>query len=95
MASHCPSVGLGVALILLVGTCTAFGDDNCYCRTSTGKHVILGDTACLKTNSGMREARCGMVLNNTAWKFTGKPCPLVSNGGEHGRNSKLATILAR
>jgi hypothetical protein len=95
MASRCPSAGLGVALILLAGTGTAFGDDNCYCRTSTGKHVALGETACLKTNSGMQEARCGMVLNNTAWKFTGKPCPLVSDGGEHGKYSKLATIVVR
>jgi hypothetical protein len=95
MASRCPSAALGVALILLAGTCTAFSDDTCYCRTSTGKHVALGETACLKTNSGMKEARCGMVLNNTAWKFTGKPCPLVSNGGKRGKYSELATVLAR
>ncbi len=95
MAPRYPPVGLGVALILLAGICTAFGDETCYCRTSTGAHVALGKTACLKTNSGMQEARCGMVLNNTAWKFTGKPCPLASNGGKPGKNSVLATILAR
>ena len=95
MAPRCPSIGLGVALILLAGTCTASGDDTCYCRTSTGEHVALGNTACLKTNSGMQEARCGMVLNNTAWKFTGKPCPLASNGGKPEKKSELATILVR
>ena len=95
MAPRCPSAGLGVALILLAGTCAAFGDDTCYCRTSTGAHVALGKTACLKTNGGMQEARCGMVLNNTAWKFTGKPCPLASNGGNSGKNSEVATVLAR
>ena len=95
MAPRSPPVCLGVALILLVGTGAAFGDDTCYCRTSTGAHVALGNTACLKTNNGMQEARCGMVLNNTAWKFTGKPCPLASNGGKRERNSELATILAR
>ncbi len=95
MASRCPSVGLGAALIFLVSTCAAFGDDTCYCRTSTGEHVALGGTACLKTNSGMQEARCGMVLNNTAWKFTGRPCPLTWHGGKDEKNPALTAILAR
>jgi hypothetical protein len=94
MASRCASVGLGTALILF-GISTASADDTCYCRTATGEHVELGKTACLKTNNGMREARCGMVLNNTAWQFTGKPCPQVSNGGKQEKNSELATNLAR
>jgi hypothetical protein len=95
MVSPGASTCLPVALILLGVTAAAFADDTCYCRTSTGEHVALGKTACLKTNNGMREARCGMVLNNTAWKFTGKPCPLASNSGKDEKNSALALILNR
>ena len=95
MASRCPSVGLGITLILLVTTYTAFGGDACYCRTSTGKHVAVGDTACLNVDGAMQEARCGFVLNNTAWKFTGKSCPQAWHGSKHGMNSELATILVR
>jgi len=95
MPSRCASIGLGITTILLASTGTAFADDACYCRTSTGEHVAVGETACLKTNSGMREARCGFVLNNTSWKFTGNPCPLAGQGGQHGRTAALATIPGR
>jgi hypothetical protein len=77
MASRCTSIGLGIAVILLTITGSAFAENNCYCRTSTGRHVEVGNAACLKTNSGLQEARCDMVLNNTAWIFTGNPCPLA------------------
>jgi len=93
MASRYPSLGLSIALILIASTCTAFADSTCYCRTSTGERVVVGDTACLKTNGGMREARCGFVLNNTAWKLTGNSCPLAWHGGKQGKNAELAIVL--
>jgi len=95
MASRSASIGLGTTAALLVSTCAAFADNTCYCRTSTGEHVAVGDIACLKTNGGMQEARCGYVLNNTAWKFTGKPCPLAWHGSERGKNAEVAIILGR
>jgi len=90
MPLRCPSVGLAIKAMLLAGTGTAFADDTCYCRTSTGERVAIGEVACLKTNSGLQEARCGFVLNNTAWKFTGNPCPLAWRGGKHGITAGLA-----
>jgi hypothetical protein len=95
MASRYPSIGLGIAAILLAGACAAFADDNCYCINSTGGRVAVGDVACLKTNRGMQEARCGFVLNNTSWIFTGKPCPLAWHGGKGGKKSELAINLGR
>ena len=46
----------------------------CYCRAQ-GKMFALGESACLKTSEGPRVAQCGMVLNNTSWRFTAQPCP--------------------
>jgi hypothetical protein len=77
MAARYPSIGLGVAVLLLAGAGAAVADDDCYCINSTGGRVAIGEVACLKTNRGMQEARCGMVLNNTSWIFSGKPCPLA------------------
>jgi hypothetical protein len=93
MASRYPSLGVGIALILLASTCTAFAESTCYCRTSTGERVAVGDIACLKTNAGMQEARCGFVLNNTAWKLTGNPCPLAWHRSKQDRNTELAIFL--
>ena len=90
MASHASPIGLGIALILF-GIGTASAADKCYCRTATGEHVELGGKACLKKNGGMQEAICGTVLNNTAWKFTGKPCPQARRGDEN----EFATLLGR
>ncbi|HEX8663322.1 MAG TPA: hypothetical protein VF744_04765 [Beijerinckiaceae bacterium] len=47
---------------------------NCYCRAQ-GKTFAVGETACLRTGEGPRVAECGMVLNNTSWQFTARPCP--------------------
>jgi hypothetical protein len=47
---------------------------NCYCRAQ-GKTFAIGETACLRTSEGPRVAECGMVLNNTSWQFTARPCP--------------------
>jgi hypothetical protein len=95
MPSRCKSIGLGIATILLATGAAAYADATCYCRTSTGEHVAVGETACLKTNSGMREARCGFVLNNTSWKFTGNACPLAGQGDKHGKTAGLAISVDR
>ena len=47
---------------------------DCYCRAQ-GKTFAVGETACLRTSEGPRVAECGMVLNNTSWQFTARPCP--------------------
>jgi hypothetical protein len=46
----------------------------CYCRAQ-GRMFAVGETACLRTGEGARLAECGMVLNNTSWRFTERPCP--------------------
>jgi hypothetical protein len=46
----------------------------CLCRAQ-GATFAVGETACLRTSEGPRIAECGMVLNNTSWQFTQRPCP--------------------
>lgn len=94
MASRYCSIGLSIAIILLLGAATALAGEKCYCRNAKGEHVEVGKTACLKTSKGMQEAVCGMVLNNTAWKFTGKSCPVAENRGKHDKKAVLAIDLA-
>ncbi len=49
-------------------------DDKCTCR-AMGRNFEVGQTVCLKMPSGQTKlAKCGMVLNNTAWEFTDTPC---------------------
>ena len=47
---------------------------DCTCRIE-GRSVAVGATACLRTTEGPRLAECGMVLNNTSWHITRRPCP--------------------
>ena len=47
---------------------------NCICRAQ-GRTFAVGENACLQTPAGPRIAECGMVLNNTSWQFTERPCP--------------------
>jgi hypothetical protein len=47
---------------------------NCICRAQ-GRTFTVGQNACLQTPAGPRVAECGMVLNNTSWHFTERPCP--------------------
>ena len=46
----------------------------CVCRAQ-GRTFAVGESACLRTAAGARVAECGMVLNNTSWQFTARPCP--------------------
>lgn len=54
----------------------AFAGPNCTCRYK-GQAYALESCVCLTTSEGPRLACCGMVLNNTSWKFTEKHCPVV------------------
>lgn len=47
---------------------------DCVCRAG-GRTFAVGESACLRTATGTRLAECGMVLNNTSWHFTERPCP--------------------
>ena len=90
MAGRSMCFGFGAALSSLICASGAIADQHCYCRTATGEHVEVGNVACLKTNNGSQEARCEMVLNNTAWIFTGKPCPLAERMHHPGARTKTA-----
>lgn len=49
-------------------------EDKCTCR-AMGRNFDLGQTVCLRLPSGQnRLARCGLVLNNTAWEISDIPC---------------------
>lgn len=69
-------IGLAAPIIL---TTPATAEPHCHCRTAKSELVEVGNYTCIKTNEGLREARCEFVLNNTAWKFTGKLCPVGFN----------------
>ena len=71
-----------VAVASLAATPAAIAERTCYCRTATGEKLEVGRVTCLKTNKGMREARCDLVLNNTAWIFTGNHCPVADRGAD-------------
>jgi hypothetical protein len=50
---------------LALADCTCLGN---------GQSYGLGETACLKTPSGTKPARCDKVLNLTSWTFVGESC---------------------
>ncbi len=68
------------AAIFFIATLTAAsfasGEPNCTCRYK-GQSYALDSCVCLSTSDGPRMACCGMVLNNTSWKFTKQHCPVV------------------
>jgi hypothetical protein len=51
----------------------AVADPDCTCR-SQGRDYKLGASVCLQSPKGPRIATCGMVLNNTSWRFSDQPC---------------------
>ena len=67
---------MSVATALLAGA-TSPATADCTCR---GPGVVAhhGQTVCLRTPSGLRLARCEMVLNNSSWTFLPDPCPEAS-----------------
>jgi len=76
------SIAVSFAFFLPVLDATpANAERRCHCRTANSELVEVGNYTCIKTNEGLREARCEFVLNNTAWKLTGNLCPIVFNQG--------------
>ena len=72
------SITLVVPLLLVCTTLSAGNPANsCSCRA---KNVVVttGESACIKTPSGWRIARCTKVLNNTAWVFLTDSCSASS-----------------
>ena len=55
---------------------------DCTCR-ALGRDFELGRTVCLSTSQGPRLAICGMVLNNTSWRFSDVPCVVSQTPAEH------------
>jgi hypothetical protein len=49
---------------------------DCICRAK-GRIFHHGDVACLALPSGPQLARCGMVLNNSAWIKLQDGCPVT------------------
>ena len=45
------------------------------CR-AIGMTAEQGETMCIRTASGPRQARCGMVLNVSSWTFLDEACTL-------------------
>lgn len=70
-------IALALATAVLFGPQFAAAD--CACRHRDGK-TPEGDTACIRTPQGPQLAVCEKVLNNTSWRFTGRPCPAASLG---------------
>jgi len=65
---------IGIALVAFLQTPnSAAAEENCTCR-ALGRDFEVGQTACLATPKGHRIAKCGTVLNNTAWLFSETPC---------------------
>ena len=46
----------------------------CYCTDSAGGRVELGQEICLTVDGRAFMALCEMVLNNPAWRDTGRGC---------------------
>ena len=77
---------LGPALILAAGAAVAgdpvfkpppakegYSYPDCYC-TNRGEKVPVGAYSCLKIGSKEYTARCGMSLNNPAWRDKTEGC---------------------
>ena len=65
-----------IASAVLAGAASPASAD-CTCR---GPGVVAhhGQTVCLRTPTGLRLARCEMMLNNSSWTFLPDPCPQAS-----------------
>lgn len=70
------AVAAAVFVISLAIAAVAHSEPNCTCRYK-GQSVALESCICLSTSAGPRLACCGMVLNNTSWKFTDRLCPVA------------------
>jgi hypothetical protein len=68
------SIALFLATAGLIVTAQLPARADCVCRHPQGK-TQQGETACIRTPTGPQIAVCEKVLNNSSWRFTGKPCP--------------------
>ncbi len=66
-----------VAGAVLASPNVVMGDPNCTCRYA-GQSYALDTCVCIVTPQGARMACCGMVVNNTSWKFTRNGCPVAA-----------------
>ncbi len=68
---------IGIVAALIASAAVSPANADCTCR---GPGVIAhhGETICLHTPTGLRLARCEMVLNNSSWTFLNEPCPEAS-----------------
>lgn len=71
------AVALATAALITAPLLPAAAD--CACRYPEGK-VQEGETACIRTPDGRQLAVCEKVLNNSSWRFTGRPCPAAAIG---------------
>jgi len=69
---------LCIMALVVSGAGSAFAGAKCQCRFNGG-YIDEGQTACIKTPTGMSLARCEKVLNNTSWKTLNQPCPFALN----------------
>lgn len=69
-----PLAALGAMLAASSASALADGPySDCTCRYG-GVDFKLGQVVCIRGQLAM----CGMVANNTSWRFTGKACPYAS-----------------
>ena len=80
-----PSVGVAMALL---ATAASPVEADCLCR-APGIIAHHGQTVCINTPSGVRLARCEMVLNNSSWTFLAEPCPQASRQSRRNFASTL------
>lgn len=76
------AAGLATVAMLIAGQALAgerhadaTAPDECTCRGGDGRPYLLGERTCLRTERGLRIAECAMVLNNTSWRVSERPCP--------------------
>jgi hypothetical protein len=69
----------------------ALAGPECTCRHSDGE-VPEGQTACIKSPTGMKMARCESVLNNTSWKMLDAPCPYSEAPAQTIDNFSIALL---
>ena len=72
----------------------AMAGENCTCRYQ-GKDVLEGASICMQTPNGQQMAKCDRVLNNTAWKFTGQPCPFAQIQDRPEQMSPMIRVPAK
>lgn len=66
---------------------------DCTCRYK-GQDYRLGQMVCLRSPAGPQMARCGMVLNNTSWQFTGRFCAVSLQNAPSGLQRGGAAVIS-